>query len=219
MGILYTICLTNGSAAHARQWHAICVSRGMLRILVIDESSTRAGELCAALALAGHQVAAVLPSVLDLTAQIENIRPDVILIETDSPSRDTLENLAVMDREMPHPVIILTQDDDDAVMRAAFKAGASAYVVDNLDMARIKPIIDVAIARFESHQAVKQELAAATKKLSERKRVEKAKGILMKTRGLDEEAAYAALRKLAMERAQPIGKVAEDLIDMAKLLL
>jgi response regulator NasT len=83
----------------------------MLRILVIDESRARAAELCAALAMAGHQVAAVLPSVLDLTAQIENIRPDVILIETDSPSRDTLENLAVMDRDMPRPVIILTQDE------------------------------------------------------------------------------------------------------------
>jgi response regulator of citrate/malate metabolism len=131
--------------------------------------------------MAGHQVAAVLPSVLDLTAQIERTRPDIILIETDSPSRDTLENLAVMDRDMPRPVIILTSDDDSDIMRAAFRAGVSAYVVDNLDMARLKPIIDVAIARFESHQSVKQELAAATRKLSERKVVERAKGILMKT--------------------------------------
>lgn len=191
----------------------------MLRILVIDESHARAAELCGGLAMAGHQVAAVLPSALDLTAQIERIKPDVILIETDSPSRDTLENLAVMDREMPRPVIILTAEGDADVMRAAFKAGVSAYVVDNLDLARLKPIVDVAIARFESHQSVRQELAAATKKLSERKLVEQAKGILMKTRGLDEEAAYASLRKLAMERAQPLARVAGDLVAMAKLLL
>jgi two-component system, response regulator / RNA-binding antiterminator len=191
----------------------------MLRILIIDESRSRAEELCGGLAMAGHQVAAVLPSALDLTAQIEAIKPDVILIETDSPSRDTLENLAVMEREMPRPVIILTQDSDEAVMRAAFKAGVSAYVVDNLDLARLKPIVDVAIARFEEHQNLKQELATATRKLSERKVVEKAKGILMKTRGLDEDQAYAALRKLAMERAQPLGKVAGDLVAMAKLLL
>jgi len=191
----------------------------MLRILIIDESRARASELCAGLAMAGHQVAAVLPSALDLTAQIEELRPDVILIETDSPSRDTLENLAVMNREMPRPVILLTQESDAAVMRAAFRAGVSAYVVDNLDLARLKPIVDVAIARFEEHQNLKQELAAATKKLSERKIVEKAKGILMKTRGLDEDQAYAALRKLAMERAQPIGKIAGDLVEMAKLLL
>jgi response regulator NasT len=191
----------------------------MLRILIIDESRARASELCAALAMAGHQVAAVLPSALDLTAQIEQIKPDVILIETDSPSRDTLENLAVMEREMPRPVIILTQDSDAVLMRAAFKAGVSAYVVDNLDLARLKPIVDVAIARFDAHQALKQELAVATKKLSERKIIDKAKGILMKTRGLDEDQAYAALRKLAMDRAQPLGKVAGDLVEMAKLLL
>ncbi|MCX7164848.1 MAG: ANTAR domain-containing protein [Rhodocyclales bacterium] len=191
----------------------------MLRILIIDESRVRAEELCGGLAMAGHQVAAVLPSALDLTAQIEAIEPDVILIETDSPSRDTLENLAVMNRDMPRPVIILTQDSDAEVMRAAFKAGVSAYVVDNLDLARLKPIVDVAIARFEEHQNLKQELATATKKLSERKLVEKAKGILMKTRGLDEDQAYAALRTLAMERAQPMGKVAGDLVAMAKLLL
>ncbi|OIP09172.1 MAG: response regulator [Betaproteobacteria bacterium CG2_30_68_42] len=191
----------------------------MLRILIIDESRVRAAELCAGLAMAGHQVAAVLPSALDLTAQIEQIKPDVILIETDSPSRDTLENLAVMNRDMPHPVIILTQENDAAVMRAAFKAGVSAYVVDNLDLARLKPIVDVAIARFEEHQNLRQELAVATRKLSERKLVEKAKGILMKTRGLDEDQAYAALRYLAMERAQPIGKIAGDLVELAKLLL
>lgn len=191
----------------------------MLRILVIDESRVRAAELCGGLAMAGHQVAAVLPSALDLTAQIERIKPDIILIETDSPSRDTLENLAVMDRDLPRPVIILTPEGDTDVMRAAFKAGVSAYVVDNLDLARLKPIIDVAIARFESYQSVKQELAAATRKLSERKVVEQAKGILMKSRGLAEDEAYAALRKLAMERAQPLAKVAGDLLAMAKLLL
>ncbi|PKO83275.1 MAG: response regulator [Betaproteobacteria bacterium HGW-Betaproteobacteria-11] len=191
----------------------------MLRILIIDESRARAAELCSALAMAGYQVAAVLPSVLDLTMQIEAIRPDVILIETNSPSRDTLENLAVTTRDMPRPVIVLTQERDTDVMRSAFKAGVSAYVVDNLDLARLKPIIDVAIVRFEEHQQLKQELAQATQKLSERKLVEKAKGILMKTRGLDEDEAYVALRSLAMERAQPLGKIAADLVAMAKFLL
>jgi response regulator NasT len=191
----------------------------MLRVLIIDESRARAADLCAGLVTAGHQVAAVLPSVLDLTAQIEAIKPDVILIETDSPSRDTLEHLAVMSRDMPRPVIMLTHEDDGDVMRAAFKAGVSAYIVDNLDLARLKPIVDVAIARFEEHQHLKQEAAVATKRLSERKVVEKAKGILMQTRGLDEDQAYGALRKLAMERAQPLAKVAGDVVAMAKFLL
>lgn len=191
----------------------------MLRIVIVDESRVRAGELCAALALAGYQVTALLSSALDLTSQIEALSPDVILIETESPSRDTLEHLATMDQRMPRPVIILTADDDARLMRQAFTAGVSAYIVDKLDLARLKPIVNVAIARFEAHQALRQELADATRKLSERKVVERAKGLLMKSRGLDEEAAYGALRKLAMERAQPLAKVAKDVVDMAKFLL
>jgi len=164
-------------------------------------------------------VAAVLPSALDLAQRIESVRPDVVLIETDSPSRDTLEHLAVVNREMPRPVVLLTHERDAEVMRAAFRAGVSAYVVDDLDLARLKPIVDVAVARFEEHQRLKTELAAATRKLSERKLVEQAKGLLMKTRSLDEAAAHAALRKLAMDRAQPLGRVAADLVEMAKVLL
>lgn len=191
----------------------------MLRVLVIDESRLRAAEICAGLALAGHQVAAVLADVTNLTAQIESIRPDVILIETDSPSRDTLENLAVMNSAMPRPVIIFAQEGDASTIRAAVKAGVAAYVVDGLDAGRLKSVIDVAVASFEEHQAVRAELATATKKLSERKVIERAKGLLMKSRGLDEAAAHASLRKLAMERAKPMVQVAQDLIDMAKFLL
>lgn len=191
----------------------------MLRVLVIDESRTRAAEICAGLALAGHQVAAVLASSADLSAQIEAIRPDIILIETDSPSRDTLENLAVMNAAMPRPVIIFAQEGDQDTIRAAVKAGVSTYVVDGLDPQRLKPVIDVAVASFDEHQALRTELAAATKKLSERKLIDRAKGLLMKSRGMDEAEAYAALRKLAMERAKPMAAVAQDLIDMAKYLL
>jgi response regulator NasT len=191
----------------------------MLRIAVVDESRARAGELCAALALAGYQVSALFSSATDLARQIEALSPDVILIETESPSRDTLEHLAAMDQRMPRPVIILTADDDAQLMRAAFTAGVSAYIVDRLDLARLKPIVNVAIARFEAHQGLRQELADATRKLSERKLVDKAKGILMKSRDLDEDQAYRALRNLAMERSQPLAKVARDVIDMAKLLL
>lgn len=198
---------------------AFALNNLMLRVLIIDETQARAEELSASLIAAGHQVAAVWSSMVNLTSHIEAIKPDVVLIETESPSRDTLENLAVMARDMPRPVIMLTNEDDGGIMRAAFKAGVSAYIVDNLDMARIKPIIDVAIARFEEYQGLKSEAALARQKLADRKAIEQAKGILMKTRGLDEAAAHGALRKLAMERAQPMAKVADDLIAMAKLLL
>lgn len=191
----------------------------MLRVLVIDESRSRAADICAGLALAGHQVAAVLPAALDLAVQVESIRPDVILIQTDAPSRDTLEHLGAMNREAPRPVVIFAQEGDAGVIRDALRAGVAAYVVDGLDPARIKPVIEVALARFEQDQALRRELEDTTRKLSERKVVERAKGLLMKARGLTEDEAYHGLRKLAMERGKTLGDVARDVIDMAQLLL
>lgn len=190
-----------------------------LNVLVIDESRQRAGDICAALALAGHRVAAVLASSLNLATEVENLKPDVILIETDTPSRDTLEHLAVVGRNMPRPVVVFSRDDDSQVIRDAVKAGVSAYVVDGVDPRRIQSVIQVAQAHFEEFQAVKKELEETTRKLSERKAIEKAKGVLMKARGLDENDAYHALRKLAMERGRPLASIAQDVIAMANLLL
>jgi len=191
----------------------------MLRILVIDESRSRAGEICAGLALAGYRVAAILADADNLTSEVEKLQPDVILIDTESPSRDTLENLAVMNKDMPRPVVIFTHEDGQDAIRDAVKAGVSAYIVDGLDPKRIKPIVEVARARFEETQALRRELDEISQKLSDRKLVDKAKGVLMVARGLDEDAAYHAIRKLAMERGQPMAKIARDIIDMAKVLL
>lgn len=191
----------------------------MLRVLVIDESRSRAADICAGLVTAGHQVAAVLGSALDLADRVAELKPDVILIETDSPSRDTLEHLSAMHREMPRPVIIFANDDDSATIREAVKAGVSSYVVDGLDPARIKPIVEVARARFEATLALRRELADATQKLSDRKVIERAKGLLMKTRRMEEEEAYHALRRLAMDRGQSMSRVARDVIEMARVLL
>lgn len=190
----------------------------MAKILVIDESRRRTVALCAALIEAGHQVAAVLPSASDLMNRIVETQPDVILIETESPTRDTLEHLAAMNQGMPRPVVMFSKDRDGGTIRSAVKAGVAAYIVDGFDPARLEPIIAVAVARFEEYQTLRKELAAARQKLSERKIVEKAKGILMKTRGMDEDAAYAALRKLAMDRGRPLAKVAAELVELAGLL-
>jgi len=191
----------------------------MLRVLVIDESRTRAGDICASLALAGHQVAAVLPSAIDLVRHVESTRPDIILIETDSPTRDTLEHLSVLDRANPRPIVMFAQDADSQAIRKAVQAGVSAYVVDGVEASRIKPVIDVAVAQFETHQALRNELAESNRKLAERKLIDRAKGMLMKARSLSEDDAYHALRKLAMERGKTIAAVSQDVIDMANLLL
>ena len=149
----------------------------MLNVLVIDESRSRAGEICAGLALAGYRVAAILADADNLTSEVEKLQPDVILIDTESPSRDTLENLAVMNKDMPRPVVIFTHEDGQDAIRDAVKAGVSAYIVDGLDPKRIKPIVEVARARFEETQALRRELDEVSQKLSDRKLVDKAKGV------------------------------------------
>lgn len=191
----------------------------MLSVLVIDESESLAGEICAGLALAGHQVAALLPSATNLADRVEALGPDIILISTDSPTRDTLEHLAAVNEAMPRPVIMFSRKGDSALIRKAMKAGVSAYIVDGLAAKRIQPVIQVAIARFEEYQELRKERDDAARKLSDRIVIDRAKGVLMKARGMDEEEAYKALRKLAMDRGQPLAEVARNVMEMANLLL
>lgn len=191
----------------------------MLKILVIDEIQERALEICEGLTRAGHMVAAVLPDAFNLHDQVQKLSPDVVLINTDSPSRDTLENLAVLDRKMPRPVLMFAEDSADDVIRQAMRAGVSSYVVDGLAPERLQALLKVATLRFEEYLALRQERDEAQRKLSERVLVDRAKGILMKSRGMNEDEAYHALRKLAMERGRKIGEVAEQIISAADLLL
>jgi len=189
-----------------------------MRVLVVDESAERAELLREGLLQAGHEVTATLSSPLALLKTIEELQPDVIVIDMDSPSRDVLEHLVFVSERTPRPVVMFAQDDAPETIRAATRAGVSAYVVDGLDKNRIKAIVEAAVARFEDYQALRTQLAEANLKLSERKAVEKAKGLLMKSRGLDEDAAYAALRKMAMDRKLKLVEVAQRVIDAADLL-
>ncbi|WP_374244337.1 ANTAR domain-containing response regulator [Zoogloea sp.] len=191
----------------------------MLRVLVVDSSRERAADVCSAIALAGHQVAAVLSSALELSDQVLNTKPDVIFIQADSPSRDTLEHLAIMNRDCPRPVLLFSQDADSQMIRRAVKAGVSSYVVDSVSSERLDALVEVAIAQFEAFQHMRAERDDATRRLSERITIDRAKGVLMKARDLDENAAYHALRKLAMERGRKLADVAQDVIDMSNLLL
>src|SRR5262245_12579821 len=189
-----------------------------MRVLVVDESAERAELLRDGLQDAGHEVTATRSSPLALLKTIEQLKPDVIVIDMDSPSRDVLEHLVFVSQHTPRPVVMFAQDDAPETIRAATRAGVSAYVVDGLDRDRIKSIVAAAVARFDEYQALRTQLAEANLKLSERKLVEKAKGLLMKSRGLDEDAAFQVLRKAAMDRNLKIGEVAQQLIDAADLL-
>jgi len=189
-----------------------------MRVLVVDESPERADILREGLRRAGYEVSASLSSPGALLATIEQLKPDVIVIDTDSPSCDVLEHLAVLTRHTPKPVVMFASDGAPETIREAVRAGVSAYVVDGLDPRRLRAIIDVAVARFEDFQRLREELAEANQKLSERKLVERAKGLLMKSRGLDEEAAYSLLRKFAMDRKLRVAEVAQQIIEAADLL-
>jgi len=189
-----------------------------MRVLVVDESAERAEMLRAAMKLAGYEVTASLTSPLALLATIEKVQPDVIVIDTESPSRDVLEHLVVMSRHTPRPVVMFSADGAPETIRAATRAGVSAYVVDGLDKDRIRAIVDAAVARFDEMQSLRAQLAEANQKLSDRKLVERAKGLLMKSRSLDEDAAYALLRKMAMGRKLKLSELAQRLVDAADLL-
>jgi len=189
-----------------------------IKVLLVDDSPERTAILRAALEKARYRVAAVLESPLELLKAVEAHAPDIIIIDTDSPSRDVLEHVVMVSRDQPRPIVMFSSDGASDTIRDAVKAGVSAYIVDGLEAGRVKGIIDVAVARFDEYQRLVAELAEANLKLSERKLVDRAKGILMKSRGFDENEAYHALRKLAMTRKKRMGDVAKMVIDMEDLL-
>ena len=189
-----------------------------LRVILVDRSSGRAAILERALADQGYDVIARLGEGDDVLEAVRRRQPDIVLIDMDLPDRDTLESLRMLNQKLPRPVVMFAGESDEDLITAAVRAGVSAYAVDGLDPRRLKPIMDVAIARFREYQALRNELEETRGKLADRKDIDKAKAILMRQKGISEEAAYAALRKLAMDRNQKIGEVARMLIAAAELL-
>ena len=190
----------------------------MLRILLIDDTPKKVGRLRCALIDAGFDVIDDHGSIIDLPERVEAIRPDVVLIDTDSPSRDVMEQVVMVSRDRPRPIVLFTEDDRPDVMRQAIRAGVSAYIVEGIQAQRLKPILEVAMARFESDQAIRAQLQARDQQLADRKRIEQAKGLLMKMRHCNEEEAYTLMRRQAMSRQQKLIQVAEQIIAMHDML-
>lgn len=190
----------------------------MLRILLIDDTALKLGRLRAALTGAGFEVMEAAGMTIDLPGEVERLRPDVILIDTDSPGRDVMEQVILTNRDRPRPILMFTDEHDPQVMRQAIRAGVSAYIVEGIQAERLQPILDVAMARFDSDQALRAELNARDQQLAERKRIELAKGLLMKLKHCDEAAAYTLMRKQAMSRQQKLIQVAEQIIAMNEML-
>lgn len=191
---------------------------GSLTILVIDENRIRASIIEAGLREAGHQHVTVVHDVAGIAKRIAALEPDVIVIDLENPNRDMLENMFQLSRAVKRPIAMFVDRSDQASIEAAVDAGVSAYVVDGLKKERIKPILDMAISRFNAFSRMARELEEARSELENRKIVDRAKGILMKSRGLSEEAAYALLRKTAMNQNRKIAEIAQSLVTAAGLL-
>lgn len=190
----------------------------MPRILLINDTAKPIGDLRAALVEAGHEVLDEVAGIAALLKAVETHLPDVVILDVDSPSRDTLEQLAMLHRHAPRPVVMFSANGDEQLIRAAVGAGVAAYVVDGLAPSRLRPIIQVALARFEQESQLRQQLEGVQQQLQDRKTIEQAKGLLMEKRGMSERDAYAALRQQAMRQNLKLADVARRILSMAELL-
>lgn len=189
-----------------------------LKVMIVDADGERSRQLRGALTLAGYRVVAELREAIDLPDAVAGMKPHIVIVAADSPDRDTLEQISLTTRNAPRPVVMFTQDGASETIKAAVQAGVSAYVVDGLAADRLKPILEVACARFEAHQALSTKLADTERELAGRKSVERAKGLLMERRALSEDQAFQELRKLAMTTGKPLVEIADTLLAAAHLL-
>lgn len=190
----------------------------MLKILLVNDTRKQVGRLRDALIEAGFDVVEEVSSALMIPRKVASLQPDLVMIDTESPSRDVLEQVVIVSQSEPRPIVMVSDDGQPAAIRAAIKAGVSAYVVEGIDVARLEAVLEVAQARFEADQALKEQVKVAESRLNERKTVERAKGMLMQLRGMSEADAYNAMRKMAMDRNIRIVDVAEKLLSMNELL-
>ncbi|HET6828818.1 MAG TPA: ANTAR domain-containing protein [Ramlibacter sp.] len=166
----------------------------------------------------GYNIVAVLPTDTFLDERLAQLQPDMIIVDAESEARDALEHVVMATRDARRPIVLFTNDDDTTHVKDAVAAGVSAYIVAGLAPERIRPILDVAMARFQHEQDLRRELADARSELRERKTIDRAKGLLMQRQGLSEQQAYDKLRKTAMDRGLKLGEVAQRMLDVADLL-
>ena len=189
-----------------------------LSVVVVETDPNRAALIVESLAVAGDFDVRVLSGVNNLAERIRALKPDVVLIDIANPSRDTLEEVALASGPNERTVAMFVDRSDEGLTRAAIEAGVSAYVVDGMQPERMKPILDAAVTRFNMFQRMRTELETTKRALEERKVIDRAKGLVMKAKGLGEDEAYALLRKTAMDQNKRVADVAQALVTAAGLL-
>lgn len=189
-----------------------------MRIVIVDDSGLRATILEDGLREAGYSDITLVPPRGGFVARLERMAPDVVLINLGNPSRDALEEMLMVSRALERPIAMFVDQSDEAMIGAAIDAGISAYVVDGLRKERVRAVMDLAIRRFNAFSKLRSELDEARSALAERKTLDRAKAILMNSRGLTEPEAYAMLRTAAMNQGRKLVDVAEALISASALL-
>ncbi len=188
------------------------------KIVIVDESPIRAAILKEGLRDAGFTSVEHIPEMHNLLARIYALDPDVILIDLENPSRDVLEQMFQVSRAVRRPIAMFVDQSDAASIQQSVEAGVSAYIVDGLRKERIKPILDLCISRFNAFSKLQDELDRTKSALEDRKVLDRAKGLLMKAKGLTEEEAYVLIRSTAMREKKKIGEIAQSIITAAELL-
>lgn len=189
-----------------------------MRIVIVDESAARAAEIEDGLRGSGFDDIHVIPPSGAFVSRIERCAPDVVLIDLGSPSRDSLEEMLLVSKALARPIAMFVDQSDDAMIAAAIDAGVSAYVVDGLRKERVKPVLELAIRRFNAFAKLQSELQEARTALADRKIIDRAKAMLMEQRALGEADAYALLRSTAMNQNRKIADIAQALITASDLL-
>jgi response regulator NasT len=191
---------------------------GAERDAALAEQARRSAALRIGLLESGYDLVASLPADVFLPERIAQLQPDLIIVDSESDARDVLEHIVIATRDARRPIVLFTEDDAPASMDAALEAGVSAYIVAGLQAERVKPVLDVALARFRREQKLLDELQGTRQKLAERKLVDRAKGLLMTRYRLSEDQAYQRLRSMAMNKNMKLAEIAQRLIDVEDLL-
>lgn len=190
-----------------------------LRVLLVAAHAPHARSIEESIGAVGHRVAAVVTPGDDLVIAAQRVQPDAIVMQIESPTRELLHSLQMLNERQPLPIVVFTDRSDERDIRVAVRSGTSSYVVDGFRADRIAPVLEAAIARFIEFQTLRGERDEAVAKLSERRAIERAKGILMRRRDLAEDAAYDVLRKMSMNRGRRMLEVAESIITAEEALM
>jgi response regulator NasT len=184
------------------------------RVMLVDDLPQRSARVEAKLIQDGFEVISRLPSAAGLLFQIEQLKPDIILIDLQSPGRDVLDSLSVINDHNPTPVVMFSEEEDPGFIKDAVDAGVTAYMMGGVDTEKVKPVIDVAMAQFKSYQSLRQKLDTTRTQLESLSVIDKAKRLLMDQQGISEDSAHKVLRNLSMDSNQSLPQAAKSVVQI-----